>query len=142
MHDPSYQIDLFGPETEFDHIGLAVSSLEALPLYPPRFIDPIQNVSLAFFSIHGVPLEAVQPSDERSPISAQLKQGTKLLHLCFRVPDLDAAVQAARRKGLMLISRPAPAVAFDGRRIVWLYSSVLGLFELLESSLPEHPSNP
>ena len=136
------RIDLFGPGAEFDHIGLAVSSLDALPVQSPRFFDPIQKVSVAFFSIHGVPLEAVQPGDEQSPVSAQLKQGTKLLHLCFRVPDLDAAVLAARSKGLMPISRPAPAVAFDGRRIVWLFSPVLGLFELVENPPLENPAEP
>lgn len=133
------QIELFGAEAEFDHIGLAVPSLDALPVRVPRSFDPIQKVAVAFLSIHGVPLEAVAPVDERSPISARLAQGTKLLHLCFRVPDLDVAVRAARSRGLLPISRPVPAVAFGGRRIVWLFSPVLGLFELLESSPGENP---
>ena len=141
MIERNDELELFGPGAEFDHIGLAVSSIKLLPVTPRTYFDPIQKVSVAFFSIHGVPLEAVQPADEQSPISAQLRQGTKLLHICFRVPDLEAAVGVARSKGLMPISRPVPAEAFDGRRIIWLFSPVLGLFELVESSPPAIAAN-
>lgn len=136
MNDRDEQIDLFGPGAVLDHIGLGVSALDLLPIKPHEYFDPIQNVRVAFFSIHGLRLEAVQPSDEHSPVFERLRQGTKLLHLCFRVPDLDAAVREGKSKGLKAISRPAPAVAFGGRRIVWLFSPVLGLFELVESAQP------
>jgi hypothetical protein len=48
------------------------------------------------------------------------------------VPDLETAVECARRFGVHRIARPVPAAAFGGRRIVWLFNQSIGLVELLE----------
>lgn len=140
MTDFIDQIDSFGPGVEFDHVGLAVASLDSLPVQPHSYVDAIQKVTVAFLSIHGVRTEAVQPGNGQSPVTERLRQGTKLSHLYFRVPDIDAAIREGRSKGLMPISRPVPAVACGGRRNDWLFCPVLRLFELVESSLTEGAS--
>ena len=33
----------------------------------------------------------------------------------------------------MIVSKPVPAVAFQGRRIAWIYTSSRQLFELVEA---------
>jgi hypothetical protein len=33
----------------------------------------------------------------------------------------------------MIVSKPVPAVAFQGRRIAWIYTSARQLFELVEA---------
>ena len=105
----------------------------------PGVEDPIQRVRVALFRLHGVPLEAVEPVGDDSPVSNSLRKGMKLIHLCFRVPDLDAAAAAARSHGLLQVSQPAPAAAFDGRRILWFYSRAMGLFELVEDRPMRNP---
>ena len=125
-------VNLFGEDAEFDHIGLVVESMDALGLNIPCTADPRQDVTVAFFEIHGMRIEAVAPNSKNSPVSRQAKVGQKLLHLCYRVKDIETACESAKQHGLFQISAPVPAEAFEGRRIVWLYSKVFGLFELTE----------
>jgi methylmalonyl-CoA/ethylmalonyl-CoA epimerase len=65
-----------------------------------------------------------------------MKKGTKLLHVCYRVPDIGDAVRNARKHGIHLVAKPAPAIAFDNRNIAWLFSKTYGLLELVEA--PRH----
>ena len=127
------KLDLFGEGAVFDHVGLATASIDEDFPGLDRVMDPIQRVTVGFLDVHGVAIEAVEPAEETSPVSNQLKKGCKLLHLCYRVPDLEAAIATARKRGLMPIAKPVPAKAFGNRRIAWLYSRTLGLFELLEA---------
>ncbi len=61
-----------------------------------------------------------------------LKKGQKLVHLCYEVPDLAAALSTASQHECRQLSEPSPAVAFSGRRIVWFYHPTYGLIEPLE----------
>ena len=51
--------------------------------------------------------------------------------------DLDAALTHSKTLGCMLVSPPAPAVAFAGRRIAWIYTPTRQLIELVETPAPE-----
>lgn len=98
--------------------------------------DPIQQVRVAFFypaDVRNPVFELVEPASEASPVSTFLKkQGGGLHHICYEVDVLDAALEAARNEGWAIASLPAPAVAFHGRRIAWIYSKNRLLVELLE----------
>jgi methylmalonyl-CoA/ethylmalonyl-CoA epimerase len=128
----SVDIDVFGDEAEFDHIGVAVQSIGAVLPGEDIVTDDIQDVSVSFMRLHGLMVELVEPGDTDSPVSSMMKKGCKILHLCYRVPDIGVAVQNARKNGVHLIARPVPARAFGGRRIAWLFSKTLGLLELVE----------
>jgi methylmalonyl-CoA/ethylmalonyl-CoA epimerase len=135
-------VDLFGDGAVLDHVGLCVSTIGDVLPGDPGIVDPIQKVRVALFQLHGVPLEAVEPIGDDSPVSASLRKGMRLIHLCFRVPDLDAAAAAARSHGLLQVSQPVPAAAFDGRKIVWFFSRVMGLFELVEAPRNDDETSP
>jgi methylmalonyl-CoA/ethylmalonyl-CoA epimerase len=124
--------DIFGPEARFHHVGLAVRSIEEAASGIPNWEDPIQRVRVGFLDMHGAPIEFVEPVGDRSPVTRSLEKGQKLLHLCFEVPDLDAALRIGAERGFRALGPPAPAVAFGGRRICWVFSSIYGLVELLE----------
>lgn len=128
------------------HVGLAVDSiavqaehyLRALGIGPSSEVveDEIQRVRVAFVQMEpGVSLEFVEPLDESSPVSRLLKTGGGIYHLCFEVPDLDAAVAQVCAAGGLKISGPVPARAFGGRRIVWVYTKNRALIEFLEDEL-------
>lgn len=125
-------INLFGPDAELDHVGMAVRQIDDVLADAESTLDPIQKVTVAFFDLHGLTIELVEPDGDASPISQQVKKGVKLLHLCYRVRDLDDAIRRARSAGLFPISPAVPAKAFQGRRIAWLFSQTMGLFELVE----------
>lgn len=122
-----------GADAVFDHVGMAVHSIRELAGPDVEIVDdPIQRVSVAFADLAGLRVELIQRFGPNSPIDRSLDAGQVLVHLCYRVPSLDAALARARRSGLHPLTRPAPAVAFGGRRIVWLFNKALGLIELLE----------
>jgi methylmalonyl-CoA/ethylmalonyl-CoA epimerase len=128
------EYEFFGEGARFEHIGVAVKSIERISPGSEVTTDPVQKVSVAFVSVHGMELELIEPSGDDSPVMGSLRKGVKWLHLCYAVPDIDAAIAECRNHGFHCIARPVPAAAFEQRRIAWVYSSEYGLFELLEDS--------
>ena len=100
------------------------------------FQDPIQKVKVTFLLMPGtdVQMELVEPIDEKSPVRAFLEKGGGLHHLCYEVKDCEQAIMAMRKLGSMIVKRPKPAVAFQGRKIAWVLTSEKLLIELLEGS--------
>lgn len=129
-------LDLFGAGARLHHVGYAVASIDRLAAGTDRTTDPIQQVTVAFLDLHGLPIELVEPAGPDCPITQLLRQRHSIYHACFEVPDLEAALLQAEACGLTCIRPPVPATAFGGRRITWLLHRVLGLFELLEASSP------
>lgn len=130
---------------KFSHLGVAVSSIEeALSVYQEvfgykvlsgPFDDPIQRASVCFVGT-GIPndmiIEVVASLDENSPVSKMLTKGVSAYHLCYEVDDIDQALANVRAKGCIIISKPVPAVAFEGRRIAWFYTPTRQLVEVVE----------
>ena len=125
--------NFFGDNARLHHIGLAVFDIHHIHEQVEIHHDPIQKVSVAFCELNGVPIEFVAPMAEGSPVDQSIKKGNKLIHLCFEVPDINYAVERSESMGFHRIKQLEPAVAFQGRRIAWLYHQIFGLFELLES---------
>lgn len=96
--------------------------------------DARQKVSVAFVETGGIVLELIEPLGETSPVLQSLAKRQPLVHLCFRVADLDAAMAAGKRSGFHRLAAPVPAPAFDGRRIAWVFHSIYGVVELLENA--------
>jgi methylmalonyl-CoA/ethylmalonyl-CoA epimerase len=130
------------------HVGVAVPSLgpttELLSaLFGYRvmsgpFDDPIQKVTVNFLSKSDddvAEIELIAPITEDSPIRSMLaKDGGGAYHLCFETSDIDAALVHAKKHGCIVVSAPVPAVAFQGRRIAWIYTRSRQLFELVEAA--------
>jgi methylmalonyl-CoA/ethylmalonyl-CoA epimerase len=131
------------------HVGVAVPALgpaeETLAnlfgykLVSGPFDDPIQKVSVEFLAQSdkdAAEIELIAPAAEDSPIRSMLaKDGGGAYHLCFETSDIEAAVAHAKALGCIIVSPPVPAVAFQGRRIAWIYTRSRQLFELVEASL-------
>jgi methylmalonyl-CoA/ethylmalonyl-CoA epimerase len=122
----------FGEGASFHHIGLAVESIRAICPSCEVFVEETQRVSLAFIQFNGITIELLEPHGENSPIRKSLRDGVKLLHLCYEVPDLEKSLELARQAGFHRLGPPVPTPVFDNRRLVWVYSKQYGLFELVE----------
>jgi methylmalonyl-CoA/ethylmalonyl-CoA epimerase len=97
--------------------------------------DPLQRVRVAFLAIKpGDPLiELVEPTAEDSPVRRFLaERGGGLHHICYEVSDLEKQMAEMQTHGSIIVRRPKPAVAFDGRRIAWMLTRERLLVELLE----------
>ncbi|MGP8260222.1 MAG: VOC family protein [Acidobacteriaceae bacterium] len=133
------------------HVGVAVPTLgsatEALTnifgykVMSGPYDDPIQKVTVIFLAKSEndvVEIELIAPLGEDSPIQSMLaKNGGGAYHLCFETSELEGALDHARKNGCIVVAAPAPAVAFQGRRIAWIYTRSRQLFELVEAKAAE-----
>jgi len=99
------------------------------------FYDPLQKVRVSFLR-SGCPtdsqIELVEPAAEDSPALNFLKKGGGLHHLCYEVVDLDAHLNKMRNERATMVKPPLPAVAFENRRIAWVFTRQKLLLEFLE----------
>jgi methylmalonyl-CoA/ethylmalonyl-CoA epimerase len=71
-------------------------------------------------------VELLASADPGSPIGRYLaRHGPGIHHLCFRVPDLDAALARCRAAGLTLID-DVPRPGADGHRVAFLHPKATG----------------
>jgi len=127
------------------HIGIAVPSItEALRFYHdvlglspdrgeggPEAVDGARIVSLHFGDVD---VELLEPNDPASPVAKFLaKRGPGIHHVCYRVPDLDAALARCRAAGYQLVDEK-PRRGAGGRRIAFLHPKATNgiLLELTE----------
>ncbi len=123
------------------HIGVAVESIDgALAFYrdvlgvtphAPEQADGAAIVSLPF---GGPEVELLEPRSPESPIARFLaKRGPGIHHVCYEVPDLDAALERCRTLGYRLVDE-VPRRGAGGRRIAFVHpKSTAGiLLELTE----------
>jgi methylmalonyl-CoA/ethylmalonyl-CoA epimerase len=110
------------------HVGIAVPDLEsALAFYrdilglephPPETVDGATIVALPFGDSE---VELLAPTEADSPIGKFLaRRGPGIHHICYRVPDLDAALEACRKAGYRLVDE-VPRRGAGGRRIAFLH---------------------
>jgi methylmalonyl-CoA/ethylmalonyl-CoA epimerase len=123
------------------HIGVAVENIDAalafyrdvlgLSPHPPERADGATIVSLPFGDSE---VELLASDDPESPIGKFVaRRGPGIHHVCYRVPDLDAALAACRAAGYRLIDE-VPRLGAGGRRIAFVHPKTTAgiLIELTE----------
>jgi methylmalonyl-CoA epimerase len=110
------------------HVGIAVPDVEAalafyrdvlgLVPHPSEVADGATIVSLPFGESE---VELLAPLTPESPIGKFLaRRGPGIHHICYRVPDLDAALEACRSAGYRLVDE-VPRRGAAGRRIAFVH---------------------
>lgn len=129
------------PNPQVAHIGIAVRDLdEALTFYRqvlglapsrPESADGAEIVSIRFGDVD---VELLTSNDPESPIGRFLaNRGPGIHHICYRVPDLDAALDACRAAGYRLVDE-VPRTGAGGHRIAFIHPKATAgiLIELTE----------
>lgn len=136
-----------GESPRLYHVGIVVASISAVGAgfakslsasWDGRIIhDPVQAARVSFLSLGATQpqVELVEPAGQDSPVARMAERGGGLHHLCFEVAELEAQVENCHATGAVLVRPPQPAVAFDNRRICWVFTRERLLVEYLEKSL-------
>lgn len=129
---------------EVDHIGYAVKNMDRAIdvlyelgfIFEPEISDEERNIRISFGQMDGYKIELVSPLDKErtSPVDQYLKNtvGTPY-HICYRSNGLDDEVAMLKARGFKVIIEPRPAVAFNGKRVVFLFNLGIGLIEIVEN---------
>jgi methylmalonyl-CoA/ethylmalonyl-CoA epimerase len=116
-----------------DHVGIAVKDAARFAALFADWLgldtDEPETVGLhrlRFVGAGGATLELVEPISDEAPVAKFLaKRGEALHHLCFRVPDITAAIAALRQKGVQFID-DQPRAGAHGSRIAFIHPSSAG----------------
>jgi methylmalonyl-CoA epimerase len=127
-----------------DHVGIAVESIdESLPTWESltgesssaREVVESQGVEVVFVGTGPGRVELIAPMRPDSTVARFLeRRGAGMHHLCYRVPDLHAALAEFASEGYQLID-PEPRPGAGGHLVAFLHPrSTQGvLIELIES---------
>lgn len=123
------------PPEQIDHIGIAVSSIrEALPFYTEQLGMRLiheeeiadQQVRAAFLAVGESTVELLEPTSSDSPIAKFLaKRGPGIHHIAYRVRDVAARLERARKSGYALIDE-APRPGGHGKLIAFVHPKSTG----------------
>jgi methylmalonyl-CoA epimerase len=134
-----------------DHLGIAVPSIEeALAFYRDALGLEVaatetvadQGVNVAMLPVGESRVELLEATGPDTPVGKFLaRRGPGLHHICYRVPDIRAALDRLRAAGARLIDEE-PRVGAGGHLVAFVHPSATGgvLVELAEAAA--HSSHP
>ena len=126
------------------HVGVVVKSVKqsgeiyssklGMRALGPPIKDDIQRVIVQFWALEGdgTSIELIEPLGDDSPVSAFLRKGGGMAHICYEVNDIDRTLETAKEDGAIVISRPVQATAFHGRRVAFVFYRGIGVTEFVE----------
>src|SRR5207244_13165584 len=95
------------------HVGIAVPSIaHALSFYQdilglePGRPEAADGATIVGLTLGDVQIELLEPRDPASPVAQFLaRRGPGIHHICYRVPDLDQALERCRAAGYRLVDQ-------------------------------------
>lgn len=118
---------------KIDHLGIAVSSLDAaLTAYRALGFEladthdvPTEKVRAAFLPVGESRLELLEPTEPDSVIARFLQKRSGLHHVCVLVEDIDAALAELKEKGVELLDQ-SPRPGAGGCRVAFIHPRSAG----------------
>jgi len=128
---------------KIDHLGIAVNSMDEGKSFWTDVLglefagDEVvteQKVNTGFFPVGESEVELLESTMPDGPVAKFIeKKGPGFQHVAFRVPNIDAALDELKAKGIKLIDEK-PRIGAGGGRIAFLHPKATGgvLVELCE----------
>lgn len=129
---------------KFHHIGIFVNSLQfgreylselfIISAIGEEILDEKMGIQVQFLTDNcGVCYEIVAPYGDKNPVQNLLKKKINILnHVAYEVENFENAMLKYRDSGCVPLSRPAPAVAFQGRNVMFFLTKIGFIVELIE----------
>lgn len=133
-----------------NHVGVATPSIEnAVALYRDLlgatlvrtpFDLPAQGVRVCFIDTPNSQIELIEPLGDASPLHGFLAKNPQggQHHLCFEVPDIEAAAADMAAKGAKVLG--PPRIGAHGTPVIFVHPRDMGgvLVELMETPKEAH----
>ena len=133
-----------------NHVGVATPSIAALVAHYREVMGaevvgapfdlPAQGVRVCFVDTPNCQIELIEPLGDESPIAAFLAKNPLggQHHVCFEVPDINAAKAWFEGKGARVLGEPR--IGAHGTMIFFLHPKDMGgvLTEIMESPKQAH----
>ena len=129
----------------FHHIGIIVKDLKIGELQFKNLsnlrriskkiiIDKKIGVKILFLkSTHHPLIELISPLKKNSPISLSLKKNVNLInHIAYVSEKFSYDIEHLKNKGLLQITKPIPAKAFKGKKVVFFLNKLNFIIEVIE----------
>ena len=130
-----------------NHVGVATPSIDdAVAVYRDmlgatkigeKFAMPEQGVWVCFVDVPNSQIELIEPYGEASPLKAFLEKNPKggQHHVCFEVPDIEAARDDMQAKGATVLNDGKPRIGAHGVPVIFVHPKNMGgvLVELMET---------
>ena len=129
----------------FHHVGFVVASISQVGPEFARSLgaewdgqvihDPLQQARVTFLhcgASSNPTIELIEADSHESPLNKFVAKGGGLHHICYEVDALEAQLEFCRKQGSLIVRKPLPAAAFQGRSIAWVYTKQKLLVEYLE----------
>ena len=133
---------------KFHHTGIACRRLEretrswtslGYTLEGSIFSDPLQGIRGQFMVLGSARIELLEALPGSHVLDPWLANGSPLYHFGYEVAEVSEGIQNLSGSGFKVISEPRPAVAFNGREVVFLIRSNRMVIELIESDQSVDP---
>lgn len=133
-----------GDEVRIDHIGYAVKDIERARekfeslgfIFEETVNDKKRNLYIQFGIKDGYRIELVSPMTCSSPVDGILKAvGATPYHFCFKSSDMKSDIKRLERERYKVILPEAEAIAFGGRRVVFMMNREIGMLEIVEEAI-------
>lgn len=127
-----------------DHIGIAVQDIQKgivqwKEVFGYRQKTRIvhntrQKVKVVFMEKeNSLLIKLIEPSDETSPVSAFVKKGGGLHHICFKCNNIDSGMAELKEKGNIILVKPQPGEAFENEKIAFVLGKNNLAIELIDT---------
>ncbi|MCR5761415.1 MAG: VOC family protein [Sphaerochaetaceae bacterium] len=95
--------------------------------------DSFRGVNICFLRKKGCSIELVSPVGDNSILRNLKKRvGVSPYHICYCVNNIDDAITDLCNMRFVIWEEPHEAPAIEGKRVVFLFHSQMGLIELVE----------
>lgn len=120
---------------KFHHIGIATKNIDKTLNWIKKNFEIIQISPKVFDKNQDVYLQMIQTKDinielvSGKTVEKFIEKNITYYHICYEVDDIYKAIESFDKS--IVISKPTPAILFDGRLVAFLITPI-GLVELLQ----------
>lgn len=127
---------------KIDHIGYAVKDIDKAKsifeklgyVFGQTITDIARNIRISFGEMGEYRIELVAPISSGSPVDNYLANiGATPYHICYVSENIEEDIKNLEKNRFKVMIPLTPAVAFDNKRVVFMYSLAVGMIEIVEA---------